>query len=124
MKNLPPPTDPVEPLRALAVALVPYLRAELALAPHAEPSDRYVTQKTARAWGLSSRRFLDLVRRGELPASKDGRAVLVRVADLEAYLSRNRVTPRSANVETSSEPSAGADEATAWGLRAVGGRRR
>ena len=52
---------------------------------------------------LGRRRHLDAVRRGDLPASKDGRRVLVRRADVEAYILKKAVmvTPSDeADVDT------------------------
>ena len=49
---------------------------------------------------LGRRRHLELVRTGVLPGKKEGRRVLVRRADLEAYLA---VAPKSPPVEAQPE---------------------
>jgi excisionase family DNA binding protein len=47
----------------------------------------------ARTSGLGRRTFLRLVREGEFPASKRGKAYVVRRADVDAYLERQRIAP-------------------------------
>lgn len=43
---------------------------------------------------LGRRRHLELVRAGKLRAARDGRRVLVRRSDIEAYLAEHEVKPR------------------------------
>lgn len=47
----------------------------------------------ARTSGLGRRTFLRLVREGTLPASKRGKAYIVRRAHVDAYLERQRFAP-------------------------------
>lgn len=47
----------------------------------------------ARTCGLGRRTFLRLVREGALPASKRGKAYIVRRGDVDAYLERQRIAP-------------------------------
>ena len=67
--------------KALLQAIEEYV---LACVPAAEPDD-WIDQVASP---LGRRRHLALARRGELPAVKDGKRVLVRRSDLEAYLAR------------------------------------
>lgn len=42
---------------------------------------------------LGRRRHLELVREGKLPAMREGRRVLVRRADIDAYLNERQIAP-------------------------------
>lgn len=48
---------------------------------------------------LGKRRHLRLVRDGKLPAKKDGRLVLVRAVDIDAYLAQRPAIPVSVEVD-------------------------
>jgi excisionase family DNA binding protein len=49
----------------------------------------YRIRDAARATSLSERTIWGAIQRGDLPASKVGRAVLIKPADLDAWLDRN-----------------------------------
>lgn len=73
---------------------------EATLEERVAPDDWY-TQHTSP---LKKRRFLDLTRSGKIPSRKDGTSVLVRRADLDAYIEQNGLarggkTPDDEDVE-------------------------
>lgn len=75
------------------------LYAELASAHErlaGEIGEQYVDQKNSP---LGSRLHCRLVRSGELPGYRAGRRILVRRADLDAYLERHRIAPSEAGTE-------------------------
>lgn len=85
----------VAALRAQAATL-----SSLADALEAEADDDRSTPSRADEWldarscsPLSYRRVLALVSSGELPASRDGRRVLVRRADVDAWIAAQRTSP-------------------------------
>jgi excisionase family DNA binding protein len=57
------------------------------LAPASAPADAYVTAaRVAERLDCTAAHVRQLVATGKLPARRDGRRVLVRLADVEAYL--------------------------------------
>src|SRR5262245_46482863 len=85
----PPPTREARLDRAkalLATAIEEIVEATLDM--KGEGSGEWVDQATSP---LGRRRHCALVRAGKLPACRDGRRVLVRRADIEAYLATKRV---------------------------------
>ncbi len=65
---------------------------------------------------MSKRRYLALCAEGALPARKDGRRVLVKRSDMEAYLDKH---PRLTREQETGEGSAEQELAKAMGLRPV-----
>lgn len=83
----------VERLRARLHEVADEIADVLALAANAAAGDAWVDQGRSP---LGRRRHLRLVREGAIPAVKEGRRVLVRRADLDAYLARAaRPLPRT-----------------------------
>ena len=62
----------------------------------AAAGDEFIDQSASP---LGSRLHCRLVRAGELPGYRAGRRVLVRRADLEAYLQQHRIKPTEAGAE-------------------------
>jgi hypothetical protein len=92
--------------RALAVG-----RALLALVnalgiPAAPAPDPIVTADNAADLfpGLTSRCFADAARRGAFPARKQGRKLVARASDVEAWLQSRRFRPRVRRQGPSADP--------------------
>ncbi len=81
-------------VRVVVVALDELQRmiadAVRAATPQPASADDWVGARTS---GLGRRTFLRLVRDGALPASKRGKAYVVRRSDVDAYLERHRIAP-------------------------------
>ena len=94
-----------DPLRLLAEALAPFLR-DSALPRHRDVPDGYYSQHDSP---LGRRRHLDLARRGLLPRRKVGRLVLVRKADVHAFIELHGAPSPGLRAED--------DELADWGLK-------
>jgi hypothetical protein len=77
------PTEPKDPTLAALVGGIEKWVRETVRAEVARPApDDWIDQDESP---LGRRRHLDLVRRGALPGKKEGKRVLVRRADIDAY---------------------------------------
>jgi excisionase family DNA binding protein len=79
--------------------------------------DEWVDQERSP---LGRRRHLALVRRGELPAVKDGKRVLVKRCDLDTYLREHRVEIRAGDLHRDRHEDDGASAVAAGLLGELG----
>jgi hypothetical protein len=79
-----PPEELAEVTKAIAARV-----AELIAPPPAE----VVTGHTAKEYGISRRRFLDLARTGQIPSFREGKKTCARRCDVLAWLAARQGTP-------------------------------
>ncbi|MBX3205150.1 MAG: hypothetical protein KF764_08770 [Labilithrix sp.] len=87
---------------------------EATLEERVSPDDWY----TQHSSPLKKRRYLELARTGKIPSRKDGTSVLVRRADLDAYIEREGLARGGRALESES-----VEDVVAGILRVGGGRR-